>query len=82
MEKFGGVCGQVHPMSAMFLLALRKSEGASVKKFQPILKKMKQSVKDLSQKGLIQINHQRLTLTPRGQFFAETIFSEFSSTEP
>ncbi len=62
-----------------FLLALRLLEGASVKKFTKFLKKMNPTVKDLTEKGLLVAENQKIRLTPQGQFFAETVFSEFSA---
>ena len=73
--------GQKHEVES-FLLALRLTEGASLKKFEPILKNMRNSVLDFSKKGLVEIKKGKIRFTERGQFFAETIFSEFSSTEP
>lgn len=60
------------------LLALRLSEGAPVKKFRPILRKLKNSVDQLERQGLLVQDPQSLRLSPRGQFFAETVFSELS----
>jgi len=61
------------------LLALRLSEGAAIKKFQPVLQKLKGSVNKLERQGLLVQDPQSLRLSPRGQFLAETVFSELSS---
>lgn len=60
------------------LLALRLSEGATVKKFRTILQKLKNSVSQLERQGLLVQDPRSLRLSPRGQFLAETVFSELS----
>ncbi len=62
-----------------FLLALRLGKGADAKKFRKVTEKMRESIRDLSEKGLIRQKAGRIALTGRGQFFAETVFSELSS---
>jgi coproporphyrinogen III oxidase-like Fe-S oxidoreductase len=62
-----------------FLLALRTSEGAAEKKFARFLGKRKKSAGSLRENGLIESKNGKITLTERGQLFAETVFSEFAS---
>ncbi len=61
-----------------FLLALRKTEGASTAQFKKFLRDSRKTVRDLSSKGLVETKNRRIRLTGRGQLFAETVFSEFS----
>ena len=65
--------------SESFLLALRTKSGADLKKFHRWIKKNEDSAQELTQKGLIQKKKGKIQLTDRGQLFAETVFSEFSS---
>ena len=60
------------------LLALRLSEGAAVKKFRPVLQRLEKSVNQLERQGLLVQGPEALRLSPRGQFLAETVFSELS----
>ncbi len=62
-----------------FLLALRTAEGAAKKKFSDFLRKRKNSAASLLETGLIESKNGKIKLTERGQLFAETVFSEFSS---
>ncbi|MBI3315663.1 MAG: radical SAM family heme chaperone HemW [Candidatus Omnitrophica bacterium] len=61
------------------LLALRLSEGADLGRFASLPEGVSQSIRTLEEKGLLNQDHRRLRLTPRGQFFAETVFTELSS---
>ena len=62
-----------------FVLALRTFEGADRKKFGAWLRKRNGTLRDLSEKGLIEEKNSRIRLTEHGKFFAETVFGEFSS---
>lgn len=62
-----------------FLLALRLADGASTLRFARVVQKMRKTVDSLAEKGLLEEKNGALRLTSRGQFFAETIFSELSS---
>ncbi len=64
-----------------FLLALRLSEGADVRRFVSILTKLQETISGLQEKGLLEKEANKIRLTPRGQFFAETVFSELSVPE-
>lgn len=61
-----------------FLLALRLSEGASLERFGTVAKRLGAQVRELTEKGLLELSGQRLRLTERGQFLAETVFAELS----
>ncbi len=62
-----------------FLLALRLREGASTRRFRRALGPLKEAVESLAEKGLLAKDSQKIRLTPRGQLFAETVFTELSS---
>ena len=61
-----------------FLLALRLSRGAERRRFAGVLQKMRKSLDDLRAKGLVEEAIDNIRLTERGQFFAETVFTELS----
>ncbi len=61
-----------------FLLALRLSEGAPLSRFQPVMDKFQGNITGLIEKGLLERTRDRVCLTARGQFFAETVFTELS----
>ncbi len=61
-----------------FLLALRLSEGADRRTFTKVIEERGETLFDLKEKGLLEEASQRIRLTPRGQFFAETVFAELS----
>lgn len=61
-----------------FLLALRLMNGAEIKRFHPLIKQIKDSIDSLKDKDLLCEENGKLRLTDRGQFFAETVFSELS----
>ena len=61
------------------LLALRLSEGALVSRFEPVIGKFLENINALTEKGLLDKTADRIYLTPRGQFFAETVFAELAS---
>ena len=61
------------------LLALRRSQGANVSEFKPVLSRQKETVEELKAKGLISIDTDWIRLTARGQLFAETVFTELST---
>lgn len=62
------------------LLALRLTEGAEIKPYKPLIKKICKTINELRAKGLLEQTDERLRLTPQGQFFAETVFTELSSS--
>ena len=64
-----------------FLLALRLTEGASLSRFRGLVAKFNRPIRELSGKGLLAETENKIRLTPRGQFFAETVFAELSSLE-
>jgi len=61
-----------------FLLALRLTEGASTEKFRSVLEERAAEIKGLSEKGLLVRDAGRVRLSARGQFLAETVFTELS----
>ena len=61
-----------------FLLALRLVEGADTERFHSLLGKMKDNINKLEEKKLLSRENGRIRLTDRGQFFAETVFSELA----
>lgn len=61
------------------LLALRLSEGVSIARFAKTLNALKPAVDGLVVQGLVVHDGAKLKLTPRGQFFAETVFTELSA---
>lgn len=61
-----------------FLLALRLAEGASRGRFGDLLPRLVKNLAELETKGLLVQDAQSVRLTPRGQLFAETVFSELS----
>ena len=64
-----------------FLLALRLAEGAAADRFKSLLKKMEKNLEALQEKGLLLRDRRSIRLTPKGQLFAETVFSELSSID-
>jgi oxygen-independent coproporphyrinogen-3 oxidase len=62
------------------LLALRLSEGADMDRFAALSESTAQSIRKLEAQGLLTQNRHRLCLTPRGQLFAESVFTELSIT--
>lgn len=61
-----------------FLLALRLSEGADRGTFGKVIEKRRETLLSLQNQGLLEEASQKIRLTPRGQFFAETVFAELS----
>ncbi len=61
-----------------FLLALRLAEGADTRRFDSLMKKIKNNIEKLEEKELLSRENGRICLTDRGQFFAETVFSELA----
>lgn len=57
-----------------FLLALRLSEGADSRRFKDLLTRLAEPLKTLQRDGLVEAG-ERVRLTPRGQLFAESVFS-------
>jgi oxygen-independent coproporphyrinogen-3 oxidase len=62
-----------------FLLALRLTEGAAIEKFHAVLRRFNDEIQSLTEQGLLIEEDGRLRLTARGQFFAETVFTELSA---
>lgn len=62
-----------------FLLALRLRDGAVRSRFAPLLSRYNGTVDRLIDKGLLTQDEKSITLTPRGQLLAETVFTELSS---
>jgi oxygen-independent coproporphyrinogen III oxidase len=60
------------------VLALRLTEGVEIETFQPVIKRLSANIQDLENKGLVEKTSKHLRLTPRGHFFAETVFSELT----
>ena len=60
------------------LLALRLKEGASEWRFRSLFREFEPHLKSLKAKGLVERKKGYVRLTDRGQFFAETVFSELS----
>lgn len=61
-----------------FLLALRLTKGTPVNRFKKLIQARKPEIDGLKKKNLLQIQANRIQLTPRGQLFAETVFTELS----
>ncbi len=61
------------------LLALRLDEGADTRRFGPLVARLAEPLRNLKEKGLLDLGRERLRLTPRGQLFAETVFMELST---
>ena len=64
-----------------FLLALRTVEGVDTIRFKKLIKKSALLIQDLCQNNLLRQKEGKIQLTDQGQLFAETIFSEFSSSD-
>lgn len=62
-----------------FLLSLRLLAGADLDRFSSIELRLARPLSELFGKGLLIKEGNRIRLTPRGQFFAETVFAELSS---
>lgn len=63
------------------VLALRLTEGARIADFRKPLEVLRETTSALESKGLIIIDPERIRLSEKGQFFAETVFAELSSPE-
>jgi oxygen-independent coproporphyrinogen-3 oxidase len=61
------------------LLALRLTDGADAAKFSSVISERRGEIAGLREKGLLLEEQGRLRLSARGQFFAETVFTELSS---
>ena len=61
-----------------FLLALRLTEGVNLASFGAVVKKFKQEISELSEKGLLIQEKEKLRLSAKGQFLAESVFSDLS----
>jgi oxygen-independent coproporphyrinogen-3 oxidase len=59
-----------------FLLALRLSEGADVRRFSGLIGKLNGNIHGLEEKGLLILDEEKVRLTDRGRLFAETVFAE------
>jgi oxygen-independent coproporphyrinogen-3 oxidase len=62
-----------------FLLALRLSEGASAARFENVLGSFGKDLTDLLEKGLLLHDNGRIRLSQKGQFLAESVFTQLSS---
>ena len=62
-----------------FLLALRLTEGADAGRFRSMLERRKDEIDSLCEKGLLSVDDDKIRLSSRGQFMAETVFTELSS---
>lgn len=61
-----------------FVLGLRLTEGVPMDRFRPVMRRFDEEIRDLTEKGLLETESGRLRLTARGQFLAETVFTELS----
>lgn len=61
-----------------FLLALRLAEGAPTERFRSVLQERAAEIEGLTEKGLLVKAAGRIKLSVRGQFLAETVFTELS----
>lgn len=61
-----------------FLLALRLTEGAPTERFRSVLQERASEIEGLTEKGLLIKAAGRIKLSARGQFLAETVFTELS----
>lgn len=73
------VLGEEARRTESFLLALRREEGASLKKFAKTAEMMDDAVQKLAAQGLVEKKSGNIRLTERGKLFAETVFSELST---
>jgi oxygen-independent coproporphyrinogen-3 oxidase len=61
------------------LLALRLTAGANLARFTALLPKKEESLRQLEDNGLLIRDEKTIRLSPRGQLFSETVFTELSS---
>ena len=61
-----------------FLLALRLADGVAEARFAAVMRRFRNEIRGLAEKGLLLEQEGRLRLTARGQFLAETVFAELS----
>jgi len=61
-----------------FLLALRLTAGAPASRFSVLIPKLAASLGRLTQQELLSVDDRTIRLTPKGQLFAETVFTELS----
>ncbi len=64
-----------------FLLALRLTDGAEAERFCSLLQNFKDEIVSLCEKGLLVQEEGYVRLSAKGQFFAETVFTELSVTD-
>jgi coproporphyrinogen III oxidase-like Fe-S oxidoreductase len=62
-----------------FVLGLRMTEGVLLERFAAVVARFADEIASLTEKGLLTRHKGKLCLTPRGQFFAESVFSELSA---
>ena len=62
-----------------FLLALRLTDGAPAARFEDVLRKFGKDIAELSEKGLLVQEDGQIRLSPKGQFLAESVFTQLSS---
>jgi oxygen-independent coproporphyrinogen-3 oxidase len=63
-----------------FLLALRLTDGANTGRFHSLIEDFEDEISDLCEKGLLIREENRVRLSCKGQFFAETVFAELSAS--
>lgn len=61
-----------------FVLSLRLAEGAPQERFAAVIGRLREEIGGLEEKGLLTCGDGRIRLTERGQFLAETVFTELS----
>ena len=61
-----------------FLLALRLTEGVQASKFSGLISKLTVPLERLAGQELLSVDDRIVRLTPKGQLFAETVFTELS----
>jgi oxygen-independent coproporphyrinogen-3 oxidase len=64
-----------------FLLALRLLDGVCVRRHSSVAIALRDEIDNLIEKGLLEQAGSRLFLSPKGQLFAETVFSELSTSK-
>ncbi len=65
-----------------FLLALRLTDGADAGRFRSVIGDFNGEISSLCEKGLLVQEHDRVCLSAKGQFFAETVFTELCVKMP
>ena len=73
------VLDQLQKEVESFQLALRLSDGAELKDFPKATRKLEEEISGLEEKGLLILEKGKARLSKKGQFLAETVFSELSA---